>query len=239
MDIKNLRLEDIVPYKRNAKKHDKRQIDNVAESIRQYGFVQPIVVDTGGVIVIGHCRALAAKQLGMETVPCVCVDDLTSEQVKALRLVDNKTNESEWDMDLLGAELSGLDLDGFDLDWGIKTTEEASENPYTTIAKIPQYQIRGEVPEIFDMYDDEKQNELIEEIEKSSVSDKEKQFLTEAAHRHCRWHYSAIAEYYAHAGKEMQELMEKSALVIIDYNDAVANGYVELSRKIKEIEDAG
>lgn len=239
MNVVEMRLADIVPYAKNAKKHDEKQIKNVAESIRQYGFVQPIVVDADGVIVIGHCRALAAKKLGMDTVPCVCVDDLTPEQVKALRLVDNKTNESEWDMDLLGAELLGLDLNGFDLDWGIEATGEASENPYTTIAKIPQYQICGEVPEIFDMYDDEKQNELIAEIEKSSVSDEEKQFLTEAAHRHCRWNYSAIAEYYAHAGKEMQELMEKSALVIIDYNDAVANGYVELSRKIKEIENAG
>lgn len=130
MDIKNLRLADIVPYERNAKKHDKRQIDNVAESIRQYGFVQPIVVDADGVIVIGHCRALAAKQLGMETVPCVCVDDLTPKQVKALRLVDNKTNESEWDMDLLGAELGEIDLSAFDFDWQLdeQFTDEELEN---------------------------------------------------------------------------------------------------------------
>ena len=85
MDIKNLPLTDLVPYDKNAKKHDKRQINNVAESIKQYGFVQPIVIDRDGVIVIGHCRALAAKKLGMEEVPCVCVDDLTPDQVNALR----------------------------------------------------------------------------------------------------------------------------------------------------------
>ena len=85
MDIKNLPLTDLVPYDKNAKKHDKRQINNVAESIKHYGFVQPIVIDRDGVIVIGHCRALAAKKLGMENVPCVCVDELTEEQVKALR----------------------------------------------------------------------------------------------------------------------------------------------------------
>lgn len=84
MDIKNLPLTDLVPYDKNAKKHDKRQINNVAESIKQYGFVQPIVIDRDGVIVIGHCRALAAKKLGVEEVPCVCVDDLTPEQVNAL-----------------------------------------------------------------------------------------------------------------------------------------------------------
>ena len=92
MEITKRRLADIVPYAANAKKHDKRQINNVAESIKQYGFVQPIVIDRDGVIVIGHCRALAAKKLGMEEVPCVCVDDLTPEQVNALRLVDNKSN---------------------------------------------------------------------------------------------------------------------------------------------------
>lgn len=115
---------------RKRKKHDKRQINNVAESIKQYGFVQPIVIDRNGVIVIGHCRALAAKKLGMEEVPCVCVDDLTPEQVNALRLVDNKSNESDWDFDLLADELPGLDLSAFDFDWGLPedTTDEVAED---------------------------------------------------------------------------------------------------------------
>lgn len=69
MEITKRQLADIVPYAGNAKKHDKRQISNVAESIKQYGFVQPIVIDRDGVIVIGHCRALAAQKLGMEEVP--------------------------------------------------------------------------------------------------------------------------------------------------------------------------
>ena len=97
MVIHNKPIADIIPYASNAKKHDRRQINNVAESIKQYGFVQPIVIDRAGVIVIGHCRAMAAKKLGMKEVPCVCVDDLTPEQVDALWLVDNKSNESDWD----------------------------------------------------------------------------------------------------------------------------------------------
>ena len=121
MNVINKRLDAIVPYAANAKKHDKRQINNVAESIRQYGFIQPIVIDRNGVIVIGHCRALEAQKLGMEEVPCVCVDDLTPEQVNALRLVDNKSNESDWDFDLLANELPGLDLSAFDFDWGLDT----------------------------------------------------------------------------------------------------------------------
>lgn len=124
MEITKRRLADIVPYAANAKKHDKRQINNVAESIKQYGFVQPIVIDRDGVIVIGHCRALAAKKLGMEEVPCVCVDDLTPEQVNALRLVDNKSNESDWDFDLLADELPDLDLSAFDFDWGLPEDQQ-------------------------------------------------------------------------------------------------------------------
>ena len=123
-------LGEIHPYSKNAKKHDEKQIKNVAESIKQYGFVQPIVVDSDGVIVIGHCRALAAKKLGIKDVPCVCVDDLTPEQVNALRLVDNKSNESEWDFDLLKDELPELDLSAFDFDWGIpeEATQEVVED---------------------------------------------------------------------------------------------------------------
>lgn len=130
MEVKKRTLSSITAYGKNAKKHDKRQINNVAESIKQYGFVQPIVVDRNGVIVIGHCRALAAKKLGMEEVPCVCVDDLTPEQVNALRLVDNKSNESDWDFDLLADELPGLDLSAFDFDWGLPEdqTEDVVED---------------------------------------------------------------------------------------------------------------
>lgn len=117
MQVKQVRLQELRPYEANAKKHDDRQIKNVAESIRQYGFVQPIVVDRNGVIVIGHCRFLAAQMLGLQEVPCVCVDDLTPEQVNALRLVDNKSNESGWDYDLLAAELGTLDMSAFDFDW--------------------------------------------------------------------------------------------------------------------------
>ena len=124
MNIENRPIRSLTPYAKNAKKHDETQIANVAESIRQYGFVQPIVIDRDGVIVIGHCRVLAAKKLKLSEVPCVCVDDLTPEQVNALRVIDNKTNESEWDFDKLLQELTELDLTGFDFDFESVPDEE-------------------------------------------------------------------------------------------------------------------
>ena len=124
MKVANRILAELTPYAGNAKKHDSTQIANVAESIRQFGFVQPIVIDRDGVIVIGHCRALAAEKLGMKEVPCVCVDDLTPEQVNALRIVDNKSNESPWDFDILPDELADIDLSDFDFDFGIEDDDE-------------------------------------------------------------------------------------------------------------------
>lgn len=119
MVIVNRPIGELIPYEKNAKKHEKRQVANVAESIRQYGFVQPVVIDRDGVIVIGHCRVMAAKKLGMAEVPCVSVEDLTPEQANALRIVDNKTNESPWDLSMLSEELPELDLSGFEFDFAV------------------------------------------------------------------------------------------------------------------------
>lgn len=124
MNIVNMKIKDIIPYEKNAKKHDKTQIANVAESIKRFGFAQPLVVDKDNVLIIGHCRLLAAKQLKLREVPVVRMDDLTEEQVKQLRLLDNKLNESDWDIELLQAEVEELDFDGFDIDWGISPIEE-------------------------------------------------------------------------------------------------------------------
>lgn len=161
MEIRNISVKDLIPYERNTKKHDKTQINNVAESIKQYGFVQPIVIDKDNVVVIGHCRLLAAKQLKMKEVPCVCVEDLTEEQVKALRIVDNKSNESEWDFDILPDELAELDFSGFDFDFGLEDEgEDYSPDEFGDDFTLPD----GDKPEICQMTFTlhQQQKELIE-----------------------------------------------------------------------------
>ena len=161
MNIKNIKIGDLAPYEKNTKKHDAKQIANVAESIRQYGFVQPLVVDAHNVVVIGHCRLLAAKKLKMTEVPCVCVDDLTDEQVRALRIVDNKSYESPWDFDLIGDELADIDLSGFDFDFGIELDgEDYSPDEFGDDFSLPN----GDKPEICQMTFTlhQRQKELIE-----------------------------------------------------------------------------
>ena len=119
LQIENVALSEIKPYEHNAKKHDEKQIGNVAESIYQFGWQQPLVLDKDKVIIIGHCRYLAAQKLKLKTVPCKIAADLTADEVKKLRALDNKLNESEWDLDMLSLDIGGLDFKGFDVDWGI------------------------------------------------------------------------------------------------------------------------
>jgi ParB family transcriptional regulator, chromosome partitioning protein len=105
----------ITPYSKNQKIHTEIQIQKVAKSIERFGFLQPLVLDKKNNIVIGHCRYEASKLLGLKTVPCVIVDKLTDNEIKALRIADNKLNESDWDMKLVIEELSGLELNNFDI----------------------------------------------------------------------------------------------------------------------------
>ena len=227
-------IKDLKPYKKNAKKHPKEQVERIANSIKEFGFTQPVLIDKNNCVVAGHGRILGAKKAGLKEVPTLCLDDLTEEQIKAYRLADNKLNESDWDSVLLAEELdelnSVLDMEQFGFELAKEMEEE--QNKYTMKTNIPQYEIKGEEPDISELVDTSKTKELLEEIKGSNVPTEIKQFLKLAAYRHLCFNYSKIAEYYAHADKETQELMEQSALVIIDFGDAIRNGFVQLSEQI-------
>ena len=127
MDIDIIKVTDITPYDKNAKKHPDNQVDHIANSIKEFGFRQPLVVDKNNVLVIGHGRLLAAKKLGLEYVPVARADDLTDEQIKAYRLADNRVSESEWDFDLLDDEINDI----FDIDmsdFGFEILDEEFEH---------------------------------------------------------------------------------------------------------------
>ena len=116
-----MRLSEIKPYKKNAKKHDETQIKNVMQSIKEFGVVQPIVVDRNNTIIIGHCRYEAMKRLGYDELQedWVKVVDLSEEEAEKLRLLDNKLNESEWDFDLLKDLVPSIDFSDFEIDFNL------------------------------------------------------------------------------------------------------------------------
>jgi hypothetical protein len=133
---------------------------------------------------------------------------------------------ADWDSDLLA-------------DWGVELPEIDSgvneeDNNYSREIKAPVYEPKNEKPILIDVYDDKKVNDLIKEIDNSNIEPIEKVFLKYAAQRHRVFDYSKIADYYAHSNKEMQDLMEKSALVIIDFNKAIENGFVQMTEEIRD-----
>ena len=116
-----MRLSEIKPYKKNAKKHDEAQIKNVMQSIKEFGVVQPIVIDRNNTIIIGHCRYEAMKRLGYDELQedWVKVVDLSEEEAEKLRLLDNKLNESEWDLELLKDLVPSIDFSDFEIDFNL------------------------------------------------------------------------------------------------------------------------
>lgn len=128
MNIVTLPLSDIHPYAKNPRRNDEA-VKNVAASIREFGFLVPLVIDSNHEIVAGHTRFKAAQSLGMKTVPCVIADELTEDQIKAFRLADNKVGElAAWDMDLLPLELADIAMPMTDFGFESISDKDFSEN---------------------------------------------------------------------------------------------------------------
>ena len=140
LKVKNVPLESIKPYENNPRRVSEEAVNALTASIKEFGFRVPVILDRENVIVAGHTRVLAAQKLGLAEIPCIVADDLTPEQIKAFRLVDNKTAElTGWDFEKLDMELEelsldmgdfGFDVSGEDIDTGAFFTEaEAVQHP--------------------------------------------------------------------------------------------------------------
>lgn len=135
------KIRELKPYKKNAKKHPKEQVERIANSIKEFGFTQPVLVDKNDFVVAGHGRILGAKLAGLKEVPVVCLDDMTEEQIKAWRLIENKTAESSYDETLINEEINELlksdinmEVFGFSIDaLEDETIEVEPDVPFTEI----------------------------------------------------------------------------------------------------------
>ena len=142
-------IDELIPYENNVRINDKA-VDVVANSIKEFGFKNPIIIDKDGVIVAGHTRLKAAKQLGIDKVPCIIADDLTEEQIKAFRIADNSSAQvAEWDMQKLMAELETIDYDMSKYGLAEQMAEiekiidkEAQEDNYDIEQEIEEYKVK-------------------------------------------------------------------------------------------------
>ena len=149
LKIEYLPIKALKPYEKNTRKHQKKDVDNIARSIEKFGMNDPIGIWKDNIIVEGHGRLLACKQLGMTEVPCVRLDHLTDEQRREYAIAHNATAElSEWDLDILPDELAELDFSGFDFDFGLEDEgEDYSPDEFDDDFTLPD----GDKPEICQM----------------------------------------------------------------------------------------
>tara|TARA_Y100000289_G_scaffold26812_1_gene26388 strand:+ start:207 stop:944 length:738 start_codon:yes stop_codon:yes gene_type:complete len=236
MKIEKVKISELNPAEYNPRRMTNKQYEDLKNSLEKFGCTIPIVINSDKTIIGGHQRVRIMREMGAELVPVVRVN-LSKEDEKELNIRLNK-NSGEFDLDVLANNFEVDELK----DWGFKDIElgfnidkiEEKEEAYTKKIEAPIYEPKGEKPMVKDLYNEQKSLELLKKIKKSKVSNAEKEFLIMATFRHVVFNYSKIAEYYAQSNKEMQELMEDSALVIIDFNKAIENGFVNLSNEIRK-----
>lgn len=156
MQIVQKKVKDLKPYERNPRRNEEA-VKYVKASIQEFGFKVPIVIDADDVIVAGHTRLKAAKELGMKEVPCIVADDLTPEQVKAFRVADNKTGElAEWDVELLQTELLDLEANfdmtefGFEIEPPSENKERNEANYDENISILVKCEDEAQAQTLFD-----------------------------------------------------------------------------------------
>lgn len=240
---------------KNYRIHGDKNKRLIQKSLVDCGAGRSILIDKEDCIIAGNGVYEQAQELGLKVrviesdgteLIAIKRTDLKTEDArrKALALADNYTSDtSVFDIEAVMEDFTPDELDLWEfsidvstLDIGSESTENktTSDDVYTNKIITPEYLPKNEKPAISDLFDIEKYNELVSKIELSNISPEDKKFLICAASRHIVFNYENIADYYAHSGKDVQELMEDSALVIIDFDSAITKGFVKLSQAIDE-----
>ena len=233
--------------KRNYRKHNDRNKELIKKSLEECGAGRSIVIDNDDEIIAGNGIYEQAQALnipvkvietdGSELVVVKRTDlNTDDEKRKKLAVMDNSTSDSsEFDINLMSEDFTNGEL----LDMGVVIPEEVEveveDSRYTSKVSIPIYEEKGEEPEISEMIDTNKADKFIKKIQEMDIPDELKKFLIDSATRLYEFNYSKIAEFYAHQNKDVQDIMEKLALVLIDVDKAIENGYVKMNSIIEDI----
>ena len=250
IETETIDIDTVHPHPRNVRQGD---IGAISQSLQAHGQYRPITYQKStGRILAGNHTWKAAKALGWTKIVAsakVCDDD---EAIRIL-IADNRTSDLA-DYDDAGlAELlkeladttNGLEgtlFDGDSLDQLLNDLNNDSleidpNSKYSQAVKVPQYEIVGEQPQTSELADHSRAEKLQKQIEQSDLPDDLRQFLFAATTRHIVFNYAKIAEFYPHQTPEVQKLMEQSVLIIIDADDAIANGYATFDQTITDLRE--
>lgn len=240
-------IADLLPSQGNLKDLSDRNYKKLKNNIESRGFIIPVYTwvdpkDGLRYLLDGHQRQRVLTTEGWtEPIPYLTITAETRQQAMAILLEVTSQygtiTQEGLDEFIASYELDEAEVYGatnYDALIGYENDDEETveDSPYTGKIEVPIYDIKGERPSLGELFNKSKTDELIKEIEDSKLPKEVKEFLKLASYRHTVFDYAKVAEYYAEASEEVQNLMEKSALVIIDYERAIEGGFIKLSEKV-------
>jgi len=245
--VETIRMEELKAHPRNYQGHPEEELEQIAASLREHGLYRNVVVARDGTLLAGHGVVQAARdRLGWEEIRAVRLP-LEPEDPRAIKILasDNEIARlAVKDQLLLGELLREVMASGVTELMGSGHDEasveellnrDAIDDTYTRKIEAPIYEPRGPKPEVADLYDRAKTEELLEGIAQAEgLSEGERAFLMAGAQRHTVFHFERIAEFYAQSESGVQRLMEEQALVIIDFEAAVEQGFVRMSERLRQ-----
>lgn len=248
LDTEKVAIDAVRPHPKNVRQGD---IGAICESLKAHGQYRAIVAQRStGHILAGNHTWKAAKQLGWSHITTHFID-CDDDAAMRILLADNRANDlasyddaalaqvlkelAATDDGLAGTLFDGDALDRLIADIEMNLHDSNTLNQFTQVIKVPQYEIVGERPELHELADSTRANELKARINSTELPDDIRDFLITATQRHIVFNYRKIAEFYPHASSDVQRLMEDSALIIIDADDAIAKGYAVFAQQIDEI----
>tara|TARA_R100001591_G_C4319268_1_gene175095 strand:+ start:262 stop:1005 length:744 start_codon:yes stop_codon:yes gene_type:complete len=236
---KKVKIKYIKPNTQNPRTISKKKFNKLVKSIIDFPEMlekRPLVVDENMVVLGGNMRLKALQKAGFDKITVDIAQNWTEEQKQEFIIKDN-ISFGDWDWDSLGNEWLSQSLDNWGLEIPSVNIDEQmkfdrDEIPYTSKINAPIYKPSDKKPDIKELIDKNKYKKLLDKIKKTKLSVNEKNFLMDCATRHMVFDYTKIADYYAHSPKEIQDLMEESALIIIDFDKAIKLGYIQLRNEI-------
>ena len=223
----------------NFRVHPKSQQDALKGVLEEVGYVQSVIVNrTTGNLIDGHLRVSLALREDQESIPVVYVELSPQEEALVLATFDPISGLAGTDQEKLNELLEEVSTNSAGVEALLAQLSAGNDSGtiYTLATNVPHYQIVGEQPQPSELYDMTKANELRTKVESTVMPEDVRQYLLQAAYRHVVFDYRKAAEYYPHASPEIQRLMEDSALIIIDFNSAIRNGYVKFTEAVAELE---